>query len=64
MTQETIAEYKEAFRLFDRNDDGRITAQELGSVLRSLGQTPTDSELENLVYNVDEDGKLKTDGRL
>lgn len=34
-------EFKEAFRLFDKDHDGRITEAELGVVMRSLGQRPT-----------------------
>lgn len=35
------AEFKEAFMLFDRDEDGTITMAELGVVMRSLGQRPT-----------------------
>lgn len=34
-------EFKEAFMLFDKDQDGRITEAELGVVMRSLGQRPT-----------------------
>ena len=30
----------EAFLIFDKNGDGTITTEELGSVMRSLGQNP------------------------
>ena len=33
--------------------DGHITTKELGTVLRSLGQNPTDSELQHLINQVD-----------
>jgi hypothetical protein len=33
-----IAEFKEAFSLFDKDGDGTITTKELGTVMRSLGQ--------------------------
>ena len=36
-----LAEIKEAFSLFDKDEDGRITVAELGVVMRSLGQKPT-----------------------
>uniref|UniRef100_A0A8C3YL21 EF-hand calcium-binding domain-containing protein 11 n=1 Tax=Catagonus wagneri TaxID=51154 RepID=A0A8C3YL21_9CETA len=39
-----IAEFKEAFSLFDKEGDGTITTKELGTVLRSLGQNPTEAE--------------------
>lgn len=34
-------EFKEAFMLFDKDEDGTITMAELGVVMRSLGQRPT-----------------------
>ena len=35
LTEEQIAEFKEAFSLFDK--DGTITKKELGTVMRSFG---------------------------
>nr|CAD7196343.1 unnamed protein product [Timema douglasi] len=35
------AEFKEAFMLFDKDEDGTITMAELGVVMRSLGQRPS-----------------------
>ncbi len=52
-----MAEFKEAFMLFDKDLDGRITATELGIVMRSLGQRPSETELKNMVTMVDQDGK-------
>lgn len=34
-------EFKEAFMLFDKDEDGTITMAELGVVMRSLGQRPS-----------------------
>ncbi|KAG4081654.1 calmodulin [Neocallimastix lanati (nom. inval.)] len=36
LTEEQIAEFKEAFSLFDKDGDGSITTKELGTVMRSL----------------------------
>ncbi|OWF37204.1 Calmodulin [Mizuhopecten yessoensis] len=51
-----IAEYKESFSLFDKNGDGRIEAKELGTVMRGLGQNPTESELLDIIHEADLDG--------
>ena len=36
LTEEQIAEFKEAFSLFDKDGDGTITTKELGTVNISL----------------------------
>jgi Ca2+-binding EF-hand superfamily protein len=51
LTEEQIAEFKEAFSLFDKDGDGTITTKELGTVMRSLGQNPTEAELQDMVCN-------------
>ncbi|XP_067653603.1 uncharacterized protein [Haliotis asinina] len=55
--QYSAAEIQEAFALFDKDGDGRITCAELGVVMRSLGQNPTDTELQDMVKEMDHDGK-------
>ena len=47
LTEEQIAEFKEAFSLFDKDGDGTITTKELGTVMRSLGQNPTEADLDD-----------------
>lgn len=42
--------------MFDKDGDGTITIVELGKILRTLGQTPTDKELKDMVDKVDADG--------
>ena len=56
LTEEQIAEFKEAFSLFDKDGDGTITTKELGVVMRSLGQNPTEAELQDMINEVDADG--------
>ncbi|KAG6503309.1 hypothetical protein ZIOFF_035620 [Zingiber officinale] len=55
LTEEQIAEFKEAFSLFDKDGDGCITTKELGTVMRSLGQNPTEAELRDMISEVDAD---------
>jgi hypothetical protein len=42
----TLTSKQEAFALFDKDGDGTITTKELGTVMRSLGQNPTEAELQ------------------
>nr|CAB3461119.1 unnamed protein product [Digitaria exilis] len=44
LTDEQIAEFKEAFSLFDKDGDGRIATGELVTALRSLGQNVDEAE--------------------
>ena len=53
-----LVEFKEAFSLFDKDGDGTITTKELGTVMRSLGQNPTEAELQDMINEVDADGEL------
>lgn len=57
-TVAVFAEFKEAFSLFDKDGDGTITTKELGTVMRSLGQNPTEAELQDMINEVDADGEL------
>lgn len=56
LSEETIREFKEAFALFDKDGDGTITSSELGAVMRSLGQQPTEAALKQMISEVDADG--------
>ena len=47
-----LSEIKECFTLFDKDADGKISCQELGTVVRSLGQNPTEAEVDEIVRNV------------
>ena len=55
LTDEQIAEFKEAFQIFDKDGDGSITTKELGTVMRSLGQNPSDDKIRQMIIDVDED---------
>ncbi len=56
LTPEQISFFEEAFTLFDKNNDGTISSQELGSVLKSIGHKTTSDELQDMINEVDTDG--------
>ncbi|XP_065061493.1 neo-calmodulin-like [Rhopilema esculentum] len=56
LNEEDIEEYREAFYLFDSDGNGSITTKELGHVMRSLGQSPTEADLQDMINEVDVDG--------
>ena len=41
--------------MFDEDGDGTITTKELCTVMRSLGQNPTEAELQDMINEVDAD---------
>lgn len=55
LTDTQVAEYKEVFMLFDKDEDGVLTFPELNVVMKSLGQRPSEKELLRMVREVSED---------
>ncbi|KAJ4455447.1 putative Calmodulin-related protein [Paratrimastix pyriformis] len=53
LSEDQVEQYREAFALFDKDQDGNITTKELGTVMRSLGLAPTEAELRAMVRDVD-----------
>ena len=51
-----VSEFKEAFTLFDKDGSGAISIDELGQVMKSLGQNPSKTELMEMIQEVDDDG--------
>ncbi len=49
-------EFKEVFSLFDKDGDGTIDTNELGTVMRALGQNPTSQEIDQMIEEVDVNG--------
>uniref|UniRef100_A0A8C9GRU8 EF-hand domain-containing protein n=1 Tax=Piliocolobus tephrosceles TaxID=591936 RepID=A0A8C9GRU8_9PRIM len=63
LTKEQIAEFKEAYlikmiiaSLSYKDGNGTITAKELGTIMRALGQNLTESELQDMINEVDDGG--------
>lgn len=61
LTEEQIKEYNDAFQMFDKDGNGFITTGELKSLMRCLGCNPTDSEVQQIINEVDADGNGKVD---
>ena len=61
LTKQEHSDYEDAFKVFDKDNDGTITVTELGDVMRKLNMNPTDAELQDLVNEVDADGNGDVD---
>ena len=57
MSSQTSTNYKEAFSLFDKRGNGRVSLDSLGDLLRACGQNPTLAEIRDLEKNVGGDCK-------
>lgn len=56
----TTVPEKEAFKVFDRDNNGFISAAELRHVMTSIGEKLTDDEVDEMIREADQDG----DGRI
>ena len=45
--------------MFDKENKGEVTSHEIGSVLRNLGLFPTETELNQMLSDIDIDGMVK-----
>ena len=50
-----IQHFKEIFSELDKDGDGTLDTKYVGTIMRSLGQSPTESELRNIIGEVDAD---------
>ncbi|XP_029211722.2 neo-calmodulin-like isoform X1 [Acropora millepora] len=57
----SLSEYFDAFQHYDKNKSGFITAKDLGNLMKSLGENPTENELQRIINTVDVDGNGKMD---
>ena len=48
-----IAEIREVFTLFDKNSDGYVNTNELGTIVRGLNLNPTEAEVVEMMRDVD-----------
>jgi calmodulin len=54
--QMMLEETREAFLLFDKDNNSTIDTLELDAVMRSLNMSPTDTELKDMVNEMDGSG--------
>ncbi|KAK8507806.1 hypothetical protein V6N11_045979 [Hibiscus sabdariffa] len=52
----SVEEMREVFNKFDRNGDGKISRDELKSVLDALGSAPSSDEVDRIMSAMDKDG--------
>lgn len=53
MNEVVIAEIREIFTLFDKNADGYVTTNDLGTIVRGLNFNPTEREVAEMQKDVD-----------
>lgn len=54
--EENTEDVKNAFSLFDKKGKGTVSTKKLIMVMRTLGQNPTEDELDDLINEFDTDG--------
>jgi len=57
LPEELIQQYRKAFALYEKEEDGKISPKDLGIVMRSLGQNPTEAELQEIINEIDAERK-------
>ena len=53
---------KDAFSQFERTGSGVVAAHDLGTTLRTIGQTPTEADLQDMLQEAVLDGQYGTAG--
>lgn len=49
-------EFHKVYTLFDYDENGTISTDQLGTVMRALGVNPSDSEVQDIVNEIDVEG--------
>ena len=57
MVESQEEEIKEIFALFDKNSDGKVNTDELGTIVRALNMNPTESEITDFKKDIDPSGQ-------
>ncbi|CRL00886.1 CLUMA_CG014137, isoform A [Clunio marinus] len=56
ISEKQMKKFKVAFSVFDKNDDGIITIEELGNVMELLGQKPSKTAMLSMIREADVNG--------
>lgn len=57
-TEDQLAEFQEAFQLFDQRGDGKIHVGQIGDALRAMGQNPTESDVKKCTHHLKSDERI------
>ena len=60
-TDEQLAEFRDLFNMFDKDNQGILTSTNLLHVMRSIGQTPTEADMIDLMREIDIDNSGSID---
>ena len=58
LTLEQIESVKKAFDMYDSNGEGAVSTKNLGAVMNTLGQNPTEDELEDMIRMIEDDDNI------
>jgi Ca2+-binding EF-hand superfamily protein len=61
LSEEQVAELKQAFAAMDTNGDGQVTKEELKALLSQLGESVDDAVIDEMIKIADVNGDGKVD---
>jgi hypothetical protein len=53
LTEDQVQQLREAFSVFDKSGDGKVTASELGMVMEECGEVVSEAEIKEMIKDVD-----------
>jgi len=58
LSKDDLEEYREAFNFFDKDRDGKLSAQEVVQVIRAVGQAPSEKQAAGIIQEIGANSKL------
>ena len=58
-TADQIEEFKEAFGIFDKDGDGKVTLHEMEMLVNAVGYQPAEGEVDEICTRLDQTGTMK-----